>query len=119
MVTKRIGFFGDSWVAGCEANEIDGTDSPEFAFPSYFENSINLGVTGSSIEGVLSVFYSHQADISQAVFCLTDPARRYYVDTDSVIDGNLGFNPLLSRLSNDLNDDYIVSKTCGLLYLLC
>lgn len=122
-VNNRIAFFGDSWVAGCEANEIDGTDCPEFAFPSHFKDSINLGVTGSSVDSIIDILYDN-LDIDTAVFCLTEPVRRiFYTKENKVIDGNVSldneFKRELTSLSNDINDDMIVSRMCLLIYYIC
>ena len=132
MDFSGVGFFGDSWVAGAEANEIDSTDSPEYAFPTYFENSKNLSISGASNDIMLHVLLENLDRINTAVFCLTDPSRRYFVDDDNIeIDGEnsrdwftqqkkyeMLYRTLLS-LSNDLNDDLIVSKTCLLMYYMC
>lgn len=130
MDFSRVAFFGDSWVVGCEANEENGDDAPEYAFPSYFDNSINLGHSGASNDSLIIKLHTNLDNIDTAVFCLTDPARRYFVNDDIEIDGNSrnsqdnkhnleAYDRALMYLSNDLNDDLIVSKTCLLLYYMC
>lgn len=139
----RIGFFGDSFTAGAEAgadlNAPYGTatglsaDRPEFAFPSYFDNSINLGTSGGSNDFFVDQLVANLTNIDVAVFCLTDANRRLYYDQDLCLNGmrvnekqfgdNGGIGDMLSeeisRLSNDTFDDYQCSRICALLYLLC
>lgn len=127
MDFSGVGFFGDSWVAGCEANEENGDDAPEFAFPSYFDNSINLGITGGSNDYIINQLVENLYKIKTAIFCLTDPARRYWVDeNDKWKNGNVNSTNLskditknIISLSNNVNDDLLTSKTCLLLYLVC
>lgn len=116
-------------MAGCEANEIDGdgSDAPEFAFPSYFSGSLNLGISGNSNDYLVSQLEENLQNIETAVFCLTDPARRYWKDNNgSWINGNNASSKLpdyvkkcITSLSNDTNDDLISSQVCLLLYLIC
>jgi len=126
MAPSKIAFFGDSWVAGCEANEIDGSDAPEFAFPSYFPESLNLGITGGSNDYFLEQLTENLYNIKTAIFCLTDPARRFWKDSKgNFINGNnidsslMNIYKYLTNLSNDVNDDVLTSRTCLLLYLIC
>ena len=126
MDYNRLAFFGDSWVAGCEANELDGSDAPEFAFPSYFPGSLNLGISGNSNDYLVSQLVENLQNIETAVFCLTDPSRRYWTDDNgNWVNGQISCNlsDYLQRcifsLSNDTNDDLITSQACLLLYLIC
>jgi len=123
----RVAFFGDSWVAGCEANELDGSDAPEFAFPSYFPGSLNLGYSGGSNDYFAHQLVENLLNIETAVFCLTDPSRRYWIDNNgNYINGSNGIQKLpgyidkcLLSLSNNVNDDLLTSQLCLLLYSIC
>ena len=122
----QLAFFGDSWVSGCEANEKDGWDAPEFAFASYFQDSVNLGFSGGSNDYFVSQLTNYLDKIDVAVFCLTEPSRRYWQDDlGEWINGNRTSSDLehvnkhLVSLSNDVNDDRLTSETCVLLYTLC
>jgi len=119
MDFSRVAFFGDSWVYG---SELDNKDK---AFPNLL-GALNYGVPGTGIPGLLRRFNEAQKEFDIAVFCLTDPSRlMFYKDYDNYTDDSYG-NALLDseyttlqKISNDYNDDVIVSQVCYILYKWC
>ena len=121
----KIGFFGDSWVAGCELTGPGEGPSPELAFPSMFKKTCNFGKSGSSIDGLVDVLLDN-LDITHAIFCLTSAHRRKTIDTEHGTQD--GFLPnILSKekqqaqltLDDPLHNDDLVAKYCSLLYFIC
>jgi hypothetical protein len=117
--TKQIGFFGDSWVVGAELPDRN------LSFPNLLDAK-NYGQGGTSIPGLLRRFNEVEKNFSTAIFCLTDPARlMFYKSWDQYKDDMQGTAlttreyEMLRKISNDYNNDIIVSQVCYILYKWC
>jgi len=120
-------FFGDSWTAEqCELERFVQQGKflhPTKSVPALVSEELKLSYINYSRSGSSQsemIYYlskAHMKPGDHAVFCLTAPSRRFYLDHDNHC--NSSYVDSIKDAINDFHDSWISACTCYMFNSLC